>query len=309
MDLSVRIPMGNGEFRMKNPVMPAAATFGNLVEYKEIVDLERLGAMLPNSLSVRQGSPSKARKFHADDRGIISSFSLNNITVREFVQELLPELPFEATPVVVDLKGYDKEEMWQAAEEAAAAYGVAAIEVNLNCPYGHPGAKPYWKDLKELEELVRGVKQVSAGKPVFAKTATSEVPLGEVIHACADGGADAFVSFNGLSGGCGIDIRNRCFQCGGGGMGGYSGPGVKPYALGRTVNAVKCRRLPVIGAGGITCASDILEFIMAGAYAVQVGSANLKRPDAMFRMLEDLECLMEELGIENFDEIRGVVLR
>ena len=92
-------------------------------------------------------------------------------------------------------------------------------------------------------------------------------------------------------------------------MGGYSGPGVKPYALGRTVNAVKCRRLPVIGAGGITCASDILEFIMAGAYAVQVGSANLKRPDAMFRMLEDLECLMEELGIENFDEIRGVVLR
>lgn len=308
MSLQVSIPTSQGTWELKNPIMPAAATFGNIIEYKDLVDLTRLGALIPNSLSTREGAPAKAKKFYAAECGVISSFSLNNMTVEQFVSTVLPELPYRATPIVVDLKAYDMDEMRIAVEQAAAAEGISAIEINLNCPYGHPGAAPYWKNRQDLEELIKISRKAAGNKVLIVKTATSEVPLGDVINISADNGADMFVSFNGISGGCSIDIHTRAFQCGGGGMGGYSGPGLKPYAMGRAVSAAKINRLPIIAAGGITKAEDVIEYTMAGAYAVQIGAANLMTPDAMIQILEDLEVLMATLGIKSLDEIRGVVL-
>lgn len=303
-NLKVRLPIPHGELILKNPIMSAAGTFGYAVEYKEMVDLNRLGAIVPNSMSLTDGQPSTAKRFYQTEHGFISSFGANNLSYKTFLNEFLPCLPYETTPVFLDLKAYDLEELEEFVSILSEVSGLAGLEINLNCPYGNPSVPSYWKTPEKLEEMVVKVKAAARDKVLWFKAPTAEYPTDEIVSIVQENGGDAFVSFNAL-GGYSIDINTRKFRCGNWGGGGYSGPGMKPYALMCAHNSSKNAKIPIIGGGGIVCAADILEYIMAGAHAVQIGSANLMRPDFMERLLEELEALMEQMGIDSLDEIRG----
>lgn len=300
MDLSVRIPTANGPFVLKNPLMPAAATLGNNIEYRDWIDLNRLGALIPNSLAITTGAPSLKQKFITTEYGLFGSFGRNNMSAEEYGRDVLPHLPWKTTPVIINTKAGDMDEMAELAAILGAMEGVAAIEVNLNCPYaGTSPTGPYWKTPPKLVEMLRKVRAAAPKKVIIAKVPTGTSPVDEITKYCAEGGADIVVSFNGTNGAA-VDIYSRRFKSGGGG-----GPGFKPFGLSACRRCAKAADIPIIGAGGIACAEDVLEYIMAGAWAVQVGSVNFTRPDFMVRLLEDLEALMEKLGIESLEEIRG----
>lgn len=301
MNLSVTIPSSVGVITLKNPLMPAAATLGNLIEHANYFDLNRLGALLPNSMFIDAGTPTTARKICKTDHGFISALSKNNMSIFTFIEEILPALPSATTPIIIDMKAIDKYQMEELAGAINPVPGIRGIEINLNCPYG-PGT-PYWKNQHELRDLVSRVRAAAPDKWLLAKVPGGDIPVEEIASACEEGGADAIVSYSSLNGAC-IDIYSRTYRCGGGGSGGFSGPAMKPVGLLLCRRAVSAVTIPVIGIGGISCAEDVIEYIMAGAHAVQVGSANLSRPDFMVRLLEKLEDLVDNLGISSWEEIR-----
>ncbi len=170
---------------------------------------------------------------------------------------------------------------------------LAGLEINLNCPYGNMAVPSYWKNIDQVTELIIRTKKAARDKILWFKAPTAEYPVKEIVAAVQENGGYA------------IDIETRKFRCGSWGGGGYSGPALKPYAIMCTHNSSKNAKIPVIGSGGIVCAKDVIEHIMAGAHAVQIGSANLMRPDFMARLIEELEALMDQMHIESLDEVRG----
>lgn len=305
MRLQVALNSSNGtQIVLKNPIMSAAGTFGHGIEFSEALDLRRLGAIVTNSFAITEGSPSPAKRFYRAEYGLISSFGANNMPYQRFLKEILPRLPHEETPVIMNLKAFDINEMAEFVSILSNVEELAAIEVNLNCPYGNMAVPSYWKRPETLESLLQTVRHAAGKKPLWIKAPTAEYPFAEVVRAAARCGADAFVSYNAL-GGCAIDVATRKYRSGTFGGGGYSGPGLKPYAVSCTRACASAGGIPIIGAGGIVSADDVLEHIMAGAHAVQVGSANLMRPDIMVRLIDALEARMDELNIADLREIRG----
>lgn len=303
MNLEVKLPSPHGDILLKNPVMPSAATMGNLIEYTDYFNLNDLGALIPNSMFIDSGTPTRNKKMAKTENGFISCFSKNNISIYEFVDQILPKLPYETTPVIIDMKARDIDQMELLAGEINKIDEIAGVEINLNCPYGIADA-PYWHNLDVLKDLIHRVRIAAKDKMVIAKAPGGFIPIGEIAYACQEAGADVFTSFCNF-GGTKVDIYTRKFICGTNGEGGFSGPGVKPMCLQQCRHAMNAVTIPVIGNGGISKAEDILEYIMLGAAAIQVGSANLSRPDFIHNILLDLEVLMEKLQIESLDEIRG----
>lgn len=297
MNTQVSCTVKGKKIKLKSPIIPAPGGFGNVVEFAKYVDLTRLGAVMPNSMLKEDGSPSVNNKFKRVPCGYLSAFGPNNIGLKTFIDTVLNDIPKDV-PVVVDLKSRDMEEMAELAAMASEEPKIAAIEVNLTCPYGIP-AKPYYQDPDQLLLLMGMVRRSAGEKLLIAKGPGGLYPLAPVIGVLEEVGVDMFVPFNCISG-LSVDIRTRTTQ-----GGGYFGPGVKPITMGVLKEAVSLSKMPIIGAGGITSAEDVIEYIMAGAFAVQVGSANLRRPDFLQILTEDLERLMEELHIESLDEIRG----
>lgn len=308
MDLTVKIPTSTGQLVFKNPLMPACAGMGDLIEYKRFYNLDLLGALMPNAIMLNTGSPTKTRKIYADSCGYITSLGNNSMGIDDFAKNIMPMLPWQTTPVIINLKAESKEGMVELAAKAAEIQGLAGLEVNLNCPYNAPSfaLNQLWRSDAEVEDMTRKVKAVAKNKAVIIKVPTAECYIEGTICAAQAGGADAFTSFGALNG-CAIDIETRTFQCGVVGSGGYCGPGLKPMGLRYCCRARSASSLPIISAGGISCAKEVLEHIMAGAWLVQVGSANLTCPDFMPKLLVELVQLMEEMGINSFDEIRGCV--
>lgn len=301
MNLDVTLPSSIGDIHLKNPLMPAAATLGNLIEHARYFDLNELGALLPNSMFIDSGSPTTAKKICKTNNGFISALSKNNMSIFEFERDILPDLPHDTTPVIIDMKAADKYQMEELSAAINQMSGITGIEINLNCPYG-PGT-PYWQNPAELKDLVSRVRAAAPSKWLIAKVPGGDIPVEEISIACAEGGADAITSYSSLNG-ASIDIYTQTYRCGGGGSGGFSGPAMKPVGILMCRRAAAAVNIPVIGIGGISCAEDVIEYIMAGAYAVQVGSANLSRPDFMHLLLKDLEKLTKQMGISSFDDIR-----
>lgn len=304
MNLQVSCQTSRGTLTLRNPIMPAAGSYGNILEYKDLVDLRLLGAVIPNSFMSAEGKPLPAVKYHQTEFGFISAFGPNNMSLKRFIETVLPQFPPDCPPIIVNLKAVSMEDMLELAALAAGEERIDGIEINYNCPYGQSSEPAYWLDPAKLERMTAGVKRVAADKLVIAKVPTGPFLMDGIPEAAEAGGADLFVSFNGLKGAA-VDIQSRTYRCGLGGGGGYSGVGVKPFGLSRCREALSKLKIPVIGAGGIACAEDVMEYILAGAYAVQVGSANLTRPDLMHQIIADLHTLMERLGISCLDDVRG----
>ena len=300
-DLSVSL----SGIRLDNPVIPASGTFGFGYEFSEYYDINVLGSISfkGTTRSARFGNPTP--RIAEIPSGLINSVGLQNPGVEKVCEEELPELRrIFKKPLIANISGFSPEEYEYCARAMDKEEQVGIIEVNVSCPNVHNGGMAYGVLPESAAEITRVVKAATK-KPVYIKLSPNVTDIVSIACACEEAGADGLSLINTMLG-MRIDIRtkkpviaNR--------MGGFSGPAIFPVAV-RMVNQVyHAVKIPVIGMGGVSKAEDVIEMMMAGASAVQVGAANLVNPYACREIIEELPALMDRLGIERLSDIVGIV--
>lgn len=301
VDLSVNL----AGVRLDNPVIPASGTFGFGEEFKDLYDLDILGAISFKGTTVAPRLGNPVPRIAECSSGLINSVGLQNPGLDAVVAEQLPRMrSFFHKPIIANISGFAVEEFVTLAERLSREPQVEIIEVNVSCPNVHGGGMSFGTDPKSAAEVTRSVKQVSA-RPVFVKLSPNVTDIVAVAKACEEAGADGICLINTLLG-MRIDIARRKPVIANK-MGGFSGPAVFPVALRMVYQVSKACSIPVMGCGGVASADDVIEMMMAGATAVQVGAANLVNPYACKQVVEDLPKRMESLGIEKLSDIIGII--
>ena len=304
MKLCVELaPHNKRGLHLQNPVMAASGTVGYGTEYAKVVDIERLGAIVckGTTLSVRQGNPQPRLAETAS--GLLNSVGLQNIGIEALIAEKAPIWATWRVPVIVNIAGQSTEEYAHLARRLEGVTGVSGIEVNVSCPNMARGGMEFGQSPQAAAEVTKAVKS-EATLPVIVKLTPNVTDVAQVALAVAEAGADALSLINTVVG-MAIDIAERKPFLGGI-SGGLSGPAIKPIALYMVYRVYQAVDIPIIGCGGICCADDALEFIMAGATAVQIGTANLVNPNAPLEVLEGIERFMERERMENIADLVGV---
>lgn len=299
LDLSVHLP----GLPLKNPVLTASGTFGYGIEFAPYGDLRQLGGMVVKGLSLkpRQGNPMP--RLAETPCGMLNAIGIQNIGVEAFLKDKLPRLPWRQTPVIANLYAQSAAEFGELAAVLAADQRVAALEVNISCPNVKQGGAAFGQDPAQASAVTRQVKNHAGTKPVIVKLSPNVTDIAAMAKTVADAGADMLSLINTVKG-MAVDLATRKPRLATT-IGGLSGPAIKPIALRCVFEASRAVSIPVIGLGGISSADDALEFILAGAHAIQVGTANFTRPDFAFRLVEQLGQRTAELGIESWDDFRG----
>lgn len=281
-----------GPLHLANPVLSASGTFGSGWEGRDFSDLSRVGALVSKTVTVlpRHGNPPP--RIIETPAGMLNSIGLENKGADRFLAETLPRMQSLGPKVIVNIGGESIEEFVALAERFSAA-GVDALEVNLSCPNVQEGRLFFSTEPRLTEQAVRAVKAV-ATVPVFAKLSPNVTDIGPIARAAEQGGADGITAVNTLIG-MAVDWRRRRPVLGRV-IGGLSGPAIKPVALRMVYEVARTVRIPVIGVGGATSAEDVLEFLCAGASAVQLGTAAFVDPAVMVRTLDRLAALLRETG-------------
>ena len=301
VDLSVNL----AGVRLDNPVIPASGTFGFGEEFKDLYDLDILGAISFKGTTVAPRLGNPVPRIAECSSGLINSVGLQNPGIDAVIAEQLPRMrSFFHKPIIANISGFAVEEFVTLAEQLSREPQVEIIEVNVSCPNVHGGGMSFGTDPKSAAEVTRSVKQVSA-RPVFVKLSPNVTDIVAVAKACEEAGADGICLINTLLG-MRIDIARRKPVIANK-MGGFSGPAVFPVALRMVYQVSKACSIPVMGCGGVASADDVIEMMMAGATAVQVGAANLVNPYACKQIVEDLPKRMESLGIEKLSDIIGII--
>lgn len=298
---AVRLP----GMRVKNPVMTASGTFGYGMEFAPYGDLRSLGGIVVKGLSLAPRTGNAMPRIAETPCGMLNAIGLQNCGVEAFLRNKLPRLPFKDTPIIANLYACDADEFAELAGVLAAEEGVAALEVNISCPNVKAGGIAFGQDPAMAGKLTEAVKKRAGNKPVWVKLSPNVTDIVAIARAAVLGGADVLTCINTLTG-MAVDIRSRKPRLANV-IGGLSGPAIKPVALRCVWQVCQAVSAPVIGVGGVSSAEDVLEFILVGAHAVQIGTANFMRPDMAFRIAERLPQLMDELGIKNLDEYRGTL--
>ena len=301
--LRVTLKGSNGPLELKNPVLTASGTFGYGLEFMPFGDLQTLGGIVVKGLSLapREGNPMP--RIAETSSGMLNAVGLQNCGVEVFIRSKLPQLPVETLPVITNLYATTIEEFSSLADILSAESGVAALEVNISCPNVTEGGIAFGQDPRMAEAVTGAVKKHARNKPVIVKLSPNVTDIAAVAKACEAGGADMLSCINTLSG-MGIDLATRKPLLANG-IGGLSGPAIKPVALRCVWQVSRAVSIPVIGIGGIQTAEDVLEFILAGAHAVQIGTANFTRPDTAFRIVQNLPAVTEKYGVTSWDSFRG----
>ena len=287
----------------KNPVTTASGTFGSGREFGEWVDLNRLGAVTVKGVADQPWKGNPAPRIAETYGGMLNSVGLQNPGVDYFIQEDIPFLRQFDTKIVVNLCGHTVEEYCAVAEKISEA-DVDLLELNISCPNVSAGGITFGTDPKMAEYVVQEVKKYTK-KPLLVKLTPNVTDITEIARAVESGGADAISLINTLLG-MRIDIRRRQPVLANK-VGGFSGPAIKPVAVRMVYQVAKVTNLPIVGMGGISTWEDAIEFIMAGATAVAVGTANFTDPLATMRIVSGIESYMEKEGISSLDEIRGII--
>ena len=291
--------------RLRNPIIPASGTFGFGLEMKDIYDLNLLGGISLKGTTREARFGNECPRIAECPDGMINSVGLQNPGIEVFVNEKLPALrKIYSGAIIANISGFSEDEYRECCEKAAQAPEVDILEVNISCPNVHGGGLAFGTSAKAAAGITRIAKEVSR-KPVFIKLSPNVTDIVEIARACEDAGADGLTLINTLLG-MRIDIvRRRPVVANR--YGGFSGRAVFPIAL-RMVNQVaRACKVPVMGCGGVATAEDVIEMMMAGATAVQVGAENLRDPYACKRIIEDLPGVMSRLGIKDINEIIGIV--
>lgn len=291
--------------RLKNPVIPASGTFGFGLELADSFDLNCLGgiSLKGTTREARFGNPTP--RIAECPGGMINSVGLQNPGIDVLVGEKVPQLrKIYDGCVIANISGFSLDEYAHCCEKASACEGIDIIEVNISCPNVHNGGMAFGTDPKAAAAVTAAARKASS-KPLFIKLSPNVSDITAIARACEDAGADGLVLINTLLG-MRIDIRKRKPVIANK-MGGFSGRAVFPLALRMVYQVSKACRIPVMGCGGVAGAEDVIEMMMAGATAVQVGAENLRNPFVCKEIVEQLPALMEELGIESLKDITGII--
>ena len=291
--------------RLKNPVIPASGTFGFGLELSDSMDLNVLGgiSLKGTTREARYGNPTP--RIAECSGGMINSVGLQNPGIDVLVNEKVPSLrKIYDGCIVANISGFSLEEYRECCARADACEGIDIIEVNISCPNVHNGGMAFGTSAASAAEVTRTVKAVCR-KPVFIKLSPNVTDITEIARACEDAGADGLTLVNTFLG-MRIDIARRKPVIANM-MGGFSGRAVFPVALRMVYQAAHACRIPVMGCGGVASERDVVEMMMAGATAVQVGAENLRNPFACPEIIGALPPLMEELGIDSLQDIIGTV--
>jgi len=303
MNLSVQLaPRHQTGLLLANPVMTASGTFGYGTEYSHLFDIQRLGAIVckGTTLEAKDGNPQP--RLAETACGVLNSIGLQNIGVNSLIKEKTPIWASWRVPVIVNIAGETIDDYAKVAGKLDGVAGVSAIEVNISCPNVKAGGAEFGANPKSAAEVTAAVKAVTS-LPMLVKLTPNTSDIARVAVAVAEAGADAISLINTLKG-IAIDITRRRPLLGNI-TGGLSGPAIKPVALYMVYEVARAVEVPVIGCGGITTASDAIEFIMAGASAIQVGTASFTNPRAPLDVLEGIEQFMQKEGIEDIAELLG----
>jgi len=304
VNLSVQLaPANTRGLLLANPVMTASGTFGYGIEYQDLFDIQRLGAIIckGTTLEPREGNPQP--RIAETASGVLNSIGLQNIGVDTLIAEKAPVWAGWRVPVIVNVAGETVDDYARVAERLDGVAGISGLEVNISCPNISAGGAEFGATPDVAAAVTATVKKATS-LPILVKLTPNTGDIVAVAVAVVDAGADSISLINTLKG-MAIDVRTRRPILGNI-YGGLSGPAIKPVALHMVYQVAGVVDVPVIGCGGITTAADALEFIMAGASAVQVGTANLTSPRATLDVLEGIERFMEDEGIGDIAEIIGM---
>ena len=289
--------------RLDNPVIPASGTFGFGKEFKDLYDINCLGtfSFKGTTKDPRFGNPTP--RIAECPAGMINAVGLQNPGVEKVISEELPKLKeVFHKKVMANVSGFSVEDYAYTCEKLDEEEQVGWLEVNISCPNVHGGGMSFGTDPKAAAEVARVVKRVTK-KPVIMKLSPNVTDITAIAKACEDAGADGISLINTLQG-MRIDLKTRKPVIKNV-MGGVSGPAVFPVALRMVWQVCRAVKIPVIGMGGVSSAEDVLEMMMAGATAVEVGAANLADPYASKRIIEDLPATMDKYGIQSLSELKG----
>ena len=288
---------------MQNPVTTASGTFGSGREYSEFVDLNKLGAVTVKGVSNVPWKGNNIPRIAETYGGMLNSVGLQNMGVDNFIENDIPFLRQYHTKIIVNVCGHTIEEYCQTVEKLSNA-DVDLLELNISCPNVTEGGITFGTDIKMVQKVVSEVKRY-AKQPLIVKLTPNVTDITEIAKAAVYGGADALSLINTLQG-MKIDIHKKKAVLANK-IGGFSGPAVKPVAVRMVYQVAKAVNVPIIGMGGICNGEDAIEFIMAGATAVAIGTANFSNPMATIETIEGIQQYMEQYNIKDINEIRGII--
>ena len=288
---------------LDNPIIPASGTFGYGEEYRDFYDINKLGSFSfkGTTKEARYGNPTP--RIADCTAGMINAVGLQNPGVEHVIAHELPHLrTFFHKPVIANVSGFSVEEYAYTCEKIDKQEGVGIIEVNISCPNVSHGGMAFGTDPKAAAEVTRAVKAVTT-KPVYIKLSPNVTDIVSIAKACEEAGADGISMINTMLG-MRIDMKRRKPIIANK-MGGFSGSAIFPVALRMVYQVYEAVKLPIIGMGGVSCAEDVIEMMMAGATAVQVGAANLVNPMVCSEIIDELPNVMKKYGIEKLTDIIG----
>ncbi|MEM1225127.1 MAG: dihydroorotate dehydrogenase [Planctomycetota bacterium] len=301
IDLSVQL----GRLQLANPILVASGTFGYAREMEGIVDLNRLGGILPKTITAEPRIGNAPWRTVETSAGLLNAIGLDNDGVDAFVAHHLPYLTGLATSVIVSIAGRTIDDFTALAAKLNASSGIAAIELNLSCP-NVSGGIDFGTDAESCRRVVQSVRS-QCNLPLLAKLTPNVTRIADIAAGAADGGADAVCLINTVLG-MAVDWR-RQKPILGNGMGGLSGPAIKPIAL-RCVHQVRSAvDIPIVGIGGIATIDDVMQFLVTGASAVQIGTANYYDPTVSMKLIDALPDAVAELSSGTLREIVGSLQR
>ncbi|HHX77273.1 MAG TPA: dihydroorotate dehydrogenase [Firmicutes bacterium] len=300
VDMSVEL----AGLKLKNPVMPASGTFGFGEEYAHYFDLNKLGAIVVKSVTLKPTPGNLPPRIAETASGMLNSIGWQNPGLEVFLKEKLPFLRRFETPVIVNLAGFTVEEYAELAGRLDGVPGIHALEANISCPNVHEGGIAFGSDPQLAAEVTRGIKKQTS-LPLIVKLSPNVTDIKLIAAAVEEAGADIISLVNAYSAVV-IDLDNRRPLLGNI-VGGLTGPAIKPAALYQLWQVAKTVKIPIIGMGGICTARDALEFMLAGASAVAVGAATFRDPLAMLKIIDGIEAYLAEQGIERVTDFIGTL--
>lgn len=302
--LQTQLAVRLGRLALPNPILVASGTFGYGREMEGLVDLSRLGGILPKTITQQPRSGNAPWRTIETPAGMLNSIGLDNDGIEAFVAHHLPYLAGLGVPILVSIAGRTQEEFVQMTGRLAGMPGIAAVELNISCP-NVSGGVDFGTDAALCEEVVAECRRATA-TPIVAKLTPNVTSVPQMAAAAASGGADAISLINTCLG-MAIDWRRRRPLLGNG-LGGLSGPAIKPIALRAVYQAAQAVDVPIIGIGGIATIDDVMEFLVAGASAVQLGTVNFYNPRASIEVLDALPAALAEAGATRVADVVGTLV-
>jgi dihydroorotate dehydrogenase (NAD+) catalytic subunit len=289
--------------QLKNPVIAASGTFGYGIEFEDVVHLDKLGGFVVKGLSREPMAGNPPPRLYETPAGMLNAIGLQNIGARAFIEEKLPKLrEMKNIVVFANVFGYTREDYERAVEILNEGEGIAAYELNVSCPNTQYGGIQFGSDPRSLDEVVSTVRRHSQ-RPLIVKLSPNVTSIAQMAHVAQEAGADAISLVNTFVA-MAIDAENRKPRIANV-TAGLSGPAIKPIALRMVYDASKAVKVPVIGMGGISTAVDIVEFMLAGATAVQIGTASYWDPVATEKIAAELQTWCAEHNVERLAELTG----